>query len=276
MAEGKNLRVVIVDDEEQMRSGVMLMLATVSDIDVVGEASNGRDAVDVVVRESPDVVLMDIRMPVANGIEAVRMLASAQPNADERAAVIMLTAFDTDAFIMDALRAGAIGFLLKTTPPDALAAAVRAAADGQQIMSPSVVERLVGLAQRRELGEGPDAAAADAAATGAAATGAAVTDGPAAQAPSAQPVARYSTAGVESSRAPQAGGSREVAQRKLALLSDREFEVAECIAQGLGNADIASRLFVSLTTVKTHIKHILDKVGGTNRVHIAITVLEAR
>lgn len=266
MAEGKNLRVVIVDDEEQMRSGVMLMLATVSDIDVVGEASNGRDAVDVVVRESPDVVLMDIRMPVANGIEAVRMLASAQPNADERAAVIMLTAFDTDAFIMDALRAGAIGFLLKTTPPDALAAAVRAAADGQQIMSPSVVERLVGLAQRRELGEGPDAAA----------TGAAVTDGPAAQAPSAQPVARYSTAGVESSRAPQAGGSREVAQRKLALLSDREFEVAECIAQGLGNADIASRLFVSLTTVKTHIKHILDKVGGTNRVHIAITVLEAR
>lgn len=271
MAEGKNLRVVIVDDEEQMRSGVMLMLATVSDIDVVGEVSNGRDAVDVVVRESPDVVLMDIRMPVANGIEAVRMLASAQPNADERAAVIMLTAFDTDAFIMDALRAGAIGFLLKTTPPDALAAAVRAAADGQQIMSPSVVERLVGLAQRRELGEGPDAAAADAAATGAA-----VTDGPAAQAPSAQPVARYSTAGVESSRAPQAGGSREVAQRKLALLSDREFEVAECIAQGLGNADIASRLFVSLTTVKTHIKHILDKVGGTNRVHIAITVLEAR
>ena len=89
-------------------------------------------------------------------------------------------------------------------------------------------------------------------------------------------LSRYSTAGVESSRAPQAGGSREVAQRKLALLSDREFEVAECIAQGLGNADIASRLFVSLTTVKTHIKHILDKVGGTNRVHIAITVLEAR
>lgn len=219
------MRVIVVDDEELMRSGLRLILDGARDIEVVGEASNGRDAIPLIQRQQPDVVLMDIRMPVMDGIRAVKTLHSAQP-ADRRTPVIMLTAFDTDEFILSALRAGAIGFLLKTTNPEALVAAVRTAASGQQILSPQVVQRLV--STDREL------------------------------------------------ESPQHRADVSVVAPGLRDLSQRETEIAELVAAGLGNAEIAAELFISPTTVKTHIKHIMAKLDATNRIHIAIAVLESR
>ncbi len=215
------LRVVLVDDEDLVRSGLRLLLSNAPDIEVVAEASNGRDAVATVLDAQPDVVLMDIRMPVMDGIAAVEKILSVHT-----VPIIMLTAFDTDSFILRALRAGAAGFLLKSTPPESLMAAVRAAAAGQPLLSPQVVDKLVGM-------QGP-----------------ALDD--------AQP------------------HHTRTARNRLGALSSREREIAELVAQGLNNQDIADRLVVSMATVKSHMQHILKKIGGTSRVHIAIMVLEAR
>lgn len=207
------IRVVIVDDEELVRGGVQLVVESDPEIQVVGEASNGRDGVAVVADLQPDVVLMDIRMPVLDGIAAVEKIDPAVP-------VIMLTAFDTDEFIAAALRAGAVGFLLKNTPPKALTAAVRAAHEGQQILSPGVVGSLL------------DAE-------------------------------------------PKATPKQAAARAKLAHLSGRELEIARLVAEGLSNAEIAAAEFVSITTVKTHVQHILRKLPARSRIHIVITVLDA-
>ena len=204
---------VLVDDEELLRRGIRLILEGAGDIEVVGEASNGRDGVQLITQQRPDIVLMDIRMPVMDGIEAVAQLKTAVPDIP----VVMLTAFDTDEFIVDSLHAGAMGFLLKATGPEALVASVRAAAQGQQLLSPKALQNLLAI-------------------------------------PHAQP------------------------QEPLVLadLSARENEVAQLVAKGLDNTEIAEQLYVSVATVKTHIKHILEKIGGTNRVHIAIAGLEQR
>ncbi|MDK8495575.1 response regulator transcription factor [Corynebacterium marquesiae] len=212
------IRVVLVDDEPLLRHGLRMILEGAPGISVIGEAGNGKEGVELILAEEPDVVLMDIRMPVMDGIEATAQLHSLAGARD--IPVVMLTAFDTDEFILHALRAGAVGFLLKTTAPEALVASVRAAAQGQQQLSPKVLENLVGLA-----------------------------------ATSPQP-------------------EQEMIQPSgLAELSERENEIAQLVAQGLSNAEIAEQLFISLTTVKTHMKHILAKIDGTNRVHIAIAVL---
>ena len=215
------LRVVLVDDEALVRSGLRLLLSNAPDIEVVAEASNGRDAVATVLDTQPDVVLMDIRMPVMDGIAAVEKILSVQT-----VPIIMLTAFDTDSFILRALRAGAAGFLLKSTPPESLMAAVRAAAAGQPLLSPEVVDKLVGM-----------------------------------QSPALSDVHSHDA---------------RTARNHLGRLSSREREIAELVAQGLNNQDIADQLVVSMATVKSHMQHILKKIGGTSRVHIAIMVLEAR
>ena len=213
------ISVVLVDDEQALRRGIRFILEGAADIEVVAEASNGRDGVARVLDLRPDVVLMDIRMPVMDGIEAAGKLRASAPDIP----VVMLTAFDTDEFIVDALHAGAMGFLLKTIEPEGLVSAVRAAATGQQLLSPQALKNLLALKR-------PEPA-------------------PAAKAPEPCP---------------------------LEGLSQRENDVAQLVAQGLDNQEIAGQLYVSVTTVKTHIKHILDKLGGTNRVHIAIAVLESR
>ncbi|WP_049361605.1 response regulator [Corynebacterium aurimucosum] len=215
------LRVVLVDDEDLVRSGLRLLLSHAPDIEVVAEASNGRDAVATVLDTQPDVVLMDIRMPVMDGIAAVEKILSVQT-----VPIIMLTAFDTDSFILRALRAGAAGFLLKSTPPESLMAAVRAAAAGQPLLSPQVLDKLVGM-----------------------------------QGPALDDAHSHRT---------------RTARHRLGALSSREREIAGLVAQGLNNQDIAEQLVVSLATVKSHMQHILKKIGGTSRVHIAIMVLEAR
>ena len=212
------IRVVLVDDEPLLRHGLRMILEGAPGISVIGEAGNGREGIELILGEEPDVVLMDIRMPVMDGIEATAQLHSLAGARD--IPVVMLTAFDTDEFILHALRAGAVGFLLKTTAPEALVASVRAAAQGQQQLSPKVLENLVGLADT-----------------------------------------------------PPQPEQEMIQPSKLAELSERENEIAQLVAQGLSNAEIAEQLFISLTTVKTHMKHILAKIDGTNRVHIAIAVL---
>ena len=212
------IRVVLVDDEPLLRHGLRMILEGAPGISVIGEAGNGKEGIELILGEEPDVVLMDIRMPVMDGIEATAQLHSLAGARD--IPVVMLTAFDTDEFILHALRAGAVGFLLKTTAPEALVASVRAAAQGQQQLSPKVLENLVGLADT-----------------------------------------------------PPQPEQEMIQPSKLAELSERENEIAHLVAQGLSNAEIAEQLFISLTTVKTHMKHILAKIDGPNRVHIAIAVL---
>ena len=213
------ISVVLVDDEQALRRGIRFILEGAADIEVVAEAGNGRDGVARVLDLRPDVVLMDIRMPVMDGIEAAGKLRASAPDIP----VVMLTAFDTDEFIVDALHAGAMGFLLKTIDPEGLVSAVRAVAAGQQLLSPKALKNLLAL------------------------------------------------------KHPEPTPAAEVREpHPLEELSERENEVAELVAQGLDNQEIAGQLYVSVTTVKTHIKHILDKLGGTNRVHIAIAVLESR
>lgn len=202
------MRIIIADDEPLMRQGLRLLLDGAEGITVVGEASNGREAVSLVSTERPDVALMDIRMPVMDGIEAVKLVPDTP--------VIMLTAFDTDQFVLDAMRAGAVGFLLKTTPPKALVNAIISAGQGQQVLSPGIVDKLL---QKED---------------------------------------------------------KQVKNPLLETLTVRESEVAELVAQGLSNAEIAQSLFITPTTVKTHIKNVLEKIQGTNRVHIVIAILEAK
>ena len=213
----KPLRVLLTEDEPLIRAGRRLILDGAPDIEIVGEAGDGESAVRLAAQLHPDVVLMDIRMPVLSGIGATeRITALATPPR-----IIVLTSFDTDDFILSALRAGASGFLLKDTAPEVLVSAVRDAAQDSLRFSPAVLKRIVAAA-----------------------------------------------ASVPPS-------SARVPDTRLEVLSEREREVAEAVARGLTNTEISSELFVSVATVKTHIANAFTKLGVTNRVQLAVTVLEA-
>ena len=237
-------RIVVADDESLLRQGLALMLDGAEGIEVVGEASNGKLAVELVQREQPDVVLMDIRMPVMNGIDAVTALN----DLGNEVPVIMLTAFDTDSFILRSLEAGAVGFLLKTTAPEALVRSIKAAAAGQQLLSAEVLSKLVDMAGN-DGGEAPENSSGQVDCTG---VGQAVAS--------------------DINGTPTGHGGLGASQ-PLALLSPREHEIAQLIAQGMGNPEIAEKLFISMPTVKTHVRRILEKMGLSNRVQIAIAVL---
>jgi DNA-binding NarL/FixJ family response regulator len=211
------IRVVLVDDEQLVRSGLRMILESAGDIEVVGEAADGGGAVEEVRRHRPDAVLMDIRMPVMDGLAATRELA-ALPGPPK---VIMLTTFELDEYVHTALEHGAVGFLLKDTPPRDLIQAVRTVADGNAMLAPTVTRRLI-----------------------------------------AEFAAR--------------GGTRAVAaRRRLEALTGRELEVVVAVAQGLSNAEIGRRLFMSEATVKAHVSSILAKLDMTNRVQAAILAHDA-
>jgi DNA-binding NarL/FixJ family response regulator len=211
------IRVVLVDDEQLVRSGLRMILESAGDLEVVGEAAYGGDAVEQVRRHRPDAVLMDIRMPVMDGLAATRELA-ALPDPPR---VIMLTTFELDEYVHTALEHGAVGFLLKDTPPRDLIQAVRTVADGNAMLAPTVTRRLI-----------------------------------------AEFAAR--------------GGTRAVtARRRLEALTGREREVVVALAQGMSNAEIGRRLFMSEATVKAHVSSILAKLGMTNRVQAAILAHDA-
>ncbi|WOF23880.1 response regulator transcription factor [Microbacterium betulae] len=213
-----NVRVLLVDDEVLVRSGLRLILEGRAGIEIVGEAADGVEAIALVEALRPDLVLMDIRMPVLDGLAATERILSRDPDQ----IIVMLTTFDADRTVLNALRAGAQGFLLKDTPPADLVASVLQAADGRVMLSPDVTRRLVAM-----------------------------------------------TAGVPRST------RRTEAATRLATLTPREREVAGEVASGRSNAEIAERLFLSLATVKTHVRRVMEKLPADNRVQIAVCVHEA-
>jgi DNA-binding NarL/FixJ family response regulator len=214
------VRVLIADDDPLLRAGLVMMLAGAPELTVVAEAADGREAQEMSRRHRPDVVLMDIRMPVVDGLTATERLRAGEPaDAPE---VLVLTTFDADEHILRALRAGAAGFLLKDTPPADIVAAVCRVAAGQPVLSPAVTRRLM---------------------------------------------ARV----AESDRSDR----RRRAEDRLTRLTDREREIAVSVGEGRSNAEISSRLYLSVPTVKTHISRILTKLDLNNRVQIALLVHDA-
>ncbi|QDO51543.1 response regulator transcription factor [Streptomyces sp. RLB3-5] len=213
------IRVLIADDQQMVRQGFSVLLGAMPDIEVVGEAVNGRDAVERVRELGPDVVLMDIRMPEMNGIEATREIVAA----DSAAKVLVLTTFDLDEYVYQALRAGASGFLLKDASARQLADGVRVVAAGEALLAPSVTKRLI----------------------------------------------------TEFSKLSDAPRLSATAQAAYGELTERETEVLVLIAQGLSNAEIASRLFVAESTIKTHVGRILVKLGLRDRTQAAVFAYES-
>jgi len=218
VTENPIIRVLVVDDDALVRSGLVMILGGAPDIEVVGQVVDGQEGVAAAKQHRPDVVLMDIRMPRLDGLEATGLIG-AWENPPK---VIVLTTFDTDDYVVKALGAGASGFLLKDTPPAGIIDAIRKVADGDPMLSPSVTTRLIA---RLTAGQAPDRSRA--------------------------------------------------AKARLALLTEREHEVAVAVGAGLSNADIAVRLFMSVPTVKAHIGHLFTKLGVSNRVQLAICVHDA-
>jgi DNA-binding NarL/FixJ family response regulator len=210
------IRILIADDQALVRAGFRAILEAEDDLEVVGEAGGGREAVALARETTPDVVLMDIRMPDLDGIEATRRLLKR----DAAPKVLMLTTFDLDEYLYEAMRAGASGFLLKDVPRDQLVAAVRTIAAGDALLAPALVQRLVEDFVRR----------------------------------------------------PPPGTT---VPAELEGLSDRELEVLRLVARGLSNAEIAQALFVSETTVRTHVGHILAKLGVRGRVQAVVAAYES-
>ena len=211
-------RVLLVDDQPLLRTGFRMILSAEGDLAVVGEAGDGASAVELARRLKPDVVLMDIRMPGMDGIQATRALAG--PGVEEPIKVLMLTTFGSDEYVVESLRAGASGFLLKDAPAEDLVEAIRIVAAGEALLAPSVTRRLL------------DRVA---------------------------------------SRLPRAN---EDAIPALSDLTERELEVFKLMARGLSNAEIAEKLVVSETTVKTHVSRVLGKLDLRDRVQAVILAYE--
>jgi DNA-binding NarL/FixJ family response regulator len=211
-------RVLLVDDQPLLRTGFRMILSAESDLTVVGEAGDGASAVELARRLRPDVVLMDIRMPGMDGIQATRALAG--PGVEDPIKVLILTTFGLDEYVVESLRAGASGFLLKDAPPEDLVEAIRIVAAGEALLAPSVTRRLL------------DRVA---------------------------------------SRLPPANEDKIPA---LSELTERELEVLKLLARGLSNAEIAEKLVVSETTVKTHVSRVLAKLDLRDRVQAVILAYE--
>jgi len=207
------IRVLVADDQSMVRAGFRMLLSGEEDIEVVAEASNGHEAVDKAARFDPTVVLMDIRMPELDGLQATRRILAA----DYAARILILTTFDLDEYVYEALRAGASGFVLKDDPPEQLLAAIRIVAGGDALLSPGITKRVI----------------------------------------------------KQFTRIPQ-----PTPPKKLDDLTERELDVFRLIAGGLSNAEIGRELYISDTTVKTHITHILQKLELRDRVQAVVLAYE--
>jgi DNA-binding NarL/FixJ family response regulator len=208
------IRVVVADDQSMVRAGFRMLLGGEPDIEVVGEASNGLEAVEKAIRLHPTVVLMDIRMPELDGLEATRRILAA----DDKIRILVLTTFGLDEYIYEALRVGASGFVLKDDPPEQLISAVRIVAAGDALLSPTVTKRVIEQFTRRPRPATPS-------------------------------------------------GFKD--------LTERELDVFRLIARGFSNAEIGNELYISDTTVKTHITHILQKLQLRDRVQAVVLAHEA-
>jgi DNA-binding NarL/FixJ family response regulator len=204
-----SIRVLVVDDQSMVRAGLRMLLAVESDIDVVAEAGNGREAIAQAARHRPDIVLMDIRMPELDGLEATRRILAA----DDTVRVMILTTFNLDEYVYEALRAGASGFVLKDDPPEQLISAVRTVAAGDALLSPSVTRSVIAHFTRQR---------------------------------------------------------RHPAPASVHTLTVREMEVFRLIALGFSNAEIGRKLFISDTTVKTHVTRVLQKLDVRDRAQVIV------
>jgi DNA-binding NarL/FixJ family response regulator len=207
-------RVLLADDQELVRAGFRMILETQADIEVVGDAGDGVEPIAVTRRLQPDVVLMDIRMPNLDGLQATKQLMAA----GSASRVVILTTFDLDEYVYQALSAGASGFLLKNAPPEQLIGAVRVVAAGDALLAPSITRRVI----------------------------------------------------QQFARLPVPGGTDA-----LAGLTERERQVLQLVARGLSNAEIAAELFVSDATVKSHVAHLLSKLGLRDRVQAVVLAYES-
>lgn len=206
------IRLLLADDEAMVRKGLRLVLETEDDLQVVGEATDGYEAIEEARRLRPDVVLMDVRMPRMDGVEACRQLVD-----ESGTKVVVLTTFDLDEHLFAAVRAGASGFLLKASPPEELVSAIRAAHAGNALVEPKMTKRLL-----EEFARRPD---------------------------------------------PVAAGT---IPDRFAELTEREVDVLREVVSGASNAEIAERLYISETTVKTHVNHILSKLGVRDRIQAVV------
>lgn len=263
------IRVMLVDDQRLVRGGLSMLVNSQPDLQVVMEADDGLAAIDVFDRmvsegQAPQVILMDVRMPHCDGLEAARRIlerdGEREVSEDERVRIIMLTTFDIDEYVYSAVRAGASGFLLKDTPPEQLLEAIRTVHRGDAVIAPSATRRL--LEHMIPVLDSPAAAPV----------------APAASVPAAPPAA-----GSELPKAtfiPAEHASFEPVQdyphrELIEQLSPREFEVLGLIARGLSNAEITRELVLSEATVKTHVSHVLAKLGARDRVQAVIMAYEA-
>ena len=265
------IRVMLVDDQRLVRGGLSMLVNSQPDLQVVMEADDGLAAIDVFdrmvsERQAPQVILMDVRMPHCDGLEAARRIlerdGEREVSEDERVRIIMLTTFDIDEYVYSAVRAGASGFLLKDTPPEQLLEAIRTVHRGDAVIAPSATRRL--LEHMIPVLDSPAPAAPVV---------------PAAESVPATPPA----AGSELPKAtfiPAEHASFETVQgyphrELIEQLSPREFEVLGLIARGLSNAEITRELVLSEATVKTHVSHVLAKLGARDRVQAVIMAYEA-
>ncbi|MBF1665234.1 MAG: response regulator transcription factor [Rothia sp.] len=265
------IRVMLVDDQRLVRGGLSMLVNSQPDLQVVMEADDGLAAIDVFDRmvsegQAPQVILMDVRMPHCDGLEAARRIlerdGEREVSEDERVRIIMLTTFDIDEYVYSAVRAGASGFLLKDTPPEQLLEAIRTVHRGDAVIAPSATRRL--LEHMIPVLDSP----APVVPTAPAAESVPVIP-PAAG--SELPKATFIPAEHASFEPVQDYPHRELIEQ----LSPREFEVLGLIARGLSNAEITRELVLSEATVKTHVSHVLAKLGARDRVQAVIMAYEA-
>lgn len=210
------IRTLVADDQEVVREGFAALLGTQEDMDVVARAADGAEAVALSAQTHPDVVLMDVRMPVMDGIEATRRIAT---NGDDGPRILVLTTFDLDDYVYEALQAGASGFLLKDVPAETLFDAVRVVAAGDALLAPAITRRLIAEFARLR--------------------------------------------------------PRQIKPDALSALTPRETEILGLVAEGLSNHEIASRLVLSDETVKTHVSHVLRKLGLRDRAQAVVVAYES-
>ena len=272
------IRVMLVDDQRLVRGGLSMLVNSQPDLQVVMEADDGLAAIDVFDRmvsegQAPQVILMDVRMPHCDGLEAARRIlerdGEREVSEDERVRIIMLTTFDIDEYVYSAVRAGASGFLLKDTPPEQLLEAIRTVHRGDAVIAPSATRRL--LEQMIPVLDSPAPVVPTAPADSATGTVAESVPAIPSAAGSELPKATFIPAEHASFEPVQDYPHRELIEQ----LSPREFEVLGLIARGLSNAEITRELVLSEATVKTHVSHVLAKLGARDRVQAVIMAYEA-